>query len=136
MVISRALALGVLISIAAGTTALAGPIGQTSNEDAFINLGSAPYAGSSLIASGNPQAWYDSPQVARVFGGVPDAQQQQSFDQAVLQDVQQTFQSSGITISLTDSPSASAPHSLSLVSNASSAAFPARSGRPTWVRTA
>ncbi len=128
MVISRALALGMLISVAAGTTALADPIGQATSYDAFINLGTTPYAGAGLIASGDPQPWYDSPQVARLFGGVPNAQQQQDFDQAVMQDVQQTFQSSGIPVSLTDSPTDSAFHTLSLVSNASSAAFPGAIG--------
>jgi hypothetical protein len=126
--ISRVLALGVLISILPGMSALAAPIGQATAVDAFINLGAGPYTGANLIASGNPQPWYDSAGVARLFGGTPTPQQQQSFDQAVMQDIQQAFQLSGITVSLTDNPSVSALHSLSLVSNASSAAFPGAIG--------
>ena len=58
----------------------------------------------------------------------PTAQQQQSFDQAVLQRVQQTFQLSGISITLTENPAVSALHTLSVVSNSSSAAFPGAIG--------
>jgi hypothetical protein len=120
--------LGVLVGILPGAVALADPIGQTSSVDAFINTGTAPYAGSGFIASGNPLPWYDSPQVVGLFGGAPTAQQQQSFDQAVMQRVQQTFQLSGIAINLTENPAASASHTLSLVSNASSSAFPGAIG--------
>jgi hypothetical protein len=126
--VSRVLALGMLMSIIPGTAALADPIGQISAVDAYLNLGSGPYAGAGFIASGNPEAWYDSPQVARLFGGVPTAQQQQGFDQTVLQRVQQTFQLSGISVSLTENAGVSALHTLSLVSNASSSAFPGAIG--------
>ena len=45
-----------------------------------------------------------------------------------MQRVQQTFQLSGISISLTENPAASALHTMSLVSNSSSAAFPGAIG--------
>ena len=98
MAISRAWALGVLMTLATSVAAHADPLGPTTGADAFINLGSGPYPASSYLASGNPAPWYDSPQVATLFGGTPTAQQIQSFDQAVLQDVQSTFQLSGISV--------------------------------------
>jgi hypothetical protein len=126
--VSRAFALGMLISIIPGAAALADPIGLTSAVDAYLDLGQGPYPGAGFIANGNPQAWYDSPGVARLYGGMPTAQQQQSFDQAILQRVQQTFQLSGISVSLTENPAVPALHTLSLVSNASSMAFPGAIG--------
>lgn len=128
MNVTRALALGVLITMISGTTALADPLGPAPATDAYLNLGTGPYTGSNLIASGSPQAWYNSPAVVRLFGGVPSAQQQQSFDQAVLQRVQQTFQLGGINVNITENPAVSAAHTLSLVSNASSAPFPGAIG--------
>jgi hypothetical protein len=124
----RAWTMGVLIGLVAGATAQADPLGPTAGADAFINLGAGPYAGASLITTANPQAWYNSPGAAALFGGTPTAQQQQSFDQAVMQDVQTTFRLSGISVSLTDDPAAAAQHSLSLVSGATSAAFPSAVG--------
>jgi hypothetical protein len=121
--VTRALALGMLITIIPGASALADPIGMAPTADAFLNLGNGPYASSNLIATGSPQAWYNSAQVVRLFGGVPTAQQQQSFDQAILQRVQQTFQLSGVNVTLTTDANAPAEHTLSLVSNAASAAF-------------
>jgi hypothetical protein len=126
--VSRVLALGMLISIIPGAAALADPIGQTSAVDAYLDMGTGPYAGASFIAAGTPQAWYDSPQVVRLFGGVPTAQQQQGFDQAVLQRVQQTFQLSGINLTLTENPAVPALHTMSLVSNSSSSPFPGAIG--------
>ncbi len=128
MTVTRAMALGMLITIIPGASALADPLGMAPTTDALLNVGSGPYASSSLIAAGSPQAWYDSPQVVRLFGGVPTAQQQQGFDQAILQRVQQTFQLSGVNVSLTEDSSASAQHSLSLVSNASSSPYPGSIG--------
>ena len=109
-----------------GATAQADPLGPA--VDAFVNLGASDYPAASFIVAGNPQPWYDSAPVAGLFGGTPTAQQQQGFDQAVMQDIQKTFQLSGISISLTDNPAASALHTLSLVSNASSAPFPGAIG--------
>ena len=129
--VTRVLALGMLITIIPGAAALADPLtqmSQTSAADAYLDLGPGTYAGAGFLASGNPQAWYNSPQVVQLFGGVPDAQQQQSFDQAIMQRVQQTFQLSGINLALTENAGASALHTMSLVSNSSSAAFPGAIG--------
>ncbi len=126
MTISRSLALGALLSIVAAATAQADPLGTT--VDAVVDLGAGPYPAAGSIVAGNPLPWYDSAPVAGLFGGAPTAQQQQSFDQAVMQDIRTTFQLSGIAITITDNPAVSAPHTLSLVSNASSAPFPGAIG--------
>ncbi len=99
--------------------------------DGFINMGTGTYPSSIVIASGTPQPWYNSPQVANLFGGTPNAQQQASFDNAVLQRVEQTFQQSGVPITLTTNPSVSAAHTLSVVSNSSSVPFPDSIGTST-----
>ncbi|MBV8315215.1 MAG: hypothetical protein JOZ53_09780, partial [Planctomycetaceae bacterium] len=69
----RTLGLGVLVSGLLVQAALADPLAV----DAFVNLGSGPYADASTLTSGNAQPWYNSPQVANLFGGTPTAQQQQ-----------------------------------------------------------
>jgi hypothetical protein len=84
--------------------------------DAFINFGNGPYAEASTLTTGNPQAWYTSPSVLSAFGGVPSAQQQSTFTQSVLADIQHTFQISGLNISLTTDPSVPALHTMSVVS--------------------
>jgi hypothetical protein len=97
----------------ASAAALAPPV------DAFINLGQGPYAGASTLTTGNPQPWYTSPTAVSVFGGVPTADQQASFANQVLSDIQHTFNISGMNISLTDNPSTPALHEMSVVSGAS-----------------
>jgi hypothetical protein len=87
--------------------------------DAYINLGTGPYAESSTLTTGNPQAWYNSPAVISAFGGIPTVQQESHFAQSVLADVQHTFQISGLNITLTTDPNTPALHSLSVVSGAS-----------------
>ena len=89
--------------------------------DAFINLGNGPYPLQNTITTGNAGAWYNSSQITSLFGGQPTAQQIQSFDSAVLQRIQQTFSLSGVGVTLTDNPNVAALHTLSLVSNTSSA---------------
>jgi hypothetical protein len=91
--------------------------------DAFINLGAGPYPQASAITTGNPQPWYNSAGVASLFGGQPSAQQIQSFDNTILQRVQQTFNQSGASVTLTTSPTVPALHTLSLVSNTASASL-------------
>ena len=86
--------------------------------DAFINLGAGPYLNSGTLTTGNALPWYDSRQIIGLFGGQPTLQQQNAFDSAVLQRVEQTFRLSGVPVTLTDDPNASAAHSLSVVSNA------------------
>jgi hypothetical protein len=112
-------AVGVLMSILLAQMATADPIDQPA-VDAFVNLGAGAYPEASALTTGNPQPWYDSSAIVNLFGGTPTAQQQANFDSVVLQRVQQTFQSSGVPVTLTDNPNVSAAHTLSLVSNASS----------------
>lgn len=124
----RILVLGVVLSIAVAQKAGADPLVSPTAVDAFINLGSSSYPDQSQITTGNAQPWYDSTQVASLFGGQPTAQQEQSFDAAILQRVEQTFSLSGIPITLTDNPSVPAAHVLSVVSDTSSLAFPGAIG--------
>jgi hypothetical protein len=91
---------------------------------AYLNLGAAPYPLADQITTGNAQPWYDSSQIASFFGGQPSPQQQADFSNAVLQRVQQTFQQSGVAISLTTNPNVPAAHTLSLVSNTTSSTVP------------
>jgi hypothetical protein len=88
--------------------------------EAFINLGAGPYPLASSITTGGAQPWYSSQQISSFFGGQPTAQQQQSFDNAVLQRVSQTFSQSGVPITLTSDPNVPALHTISLVSNTGS----------------
>ncbi len=91
--------------------------------DAFINLGNGPYPLQNPITTGNAEAWYNSSQITSLFGGQPNAQQIQSFDNAILSRVQQTFSQSGVPVTLTDDPNVAAAHTLSLVSNTASASL-------------
>jgi hypothetical protein len=110
----------------------AAPAAVTTNPsapvDAFVNLGTGPYPLASAITTGNALPWYDSTKIASLFGGQPTAQQIQSFDNAVLQQVQQTFSASGISVSLTTNPNVAALHTLSLVSNTAAASLPSAIG--------
>jgi hypothetical protein len=91
--------------------------------DAFINLGNGPYALQNAITTGNAQPWYSSSQITSLFGGQPSSQQVQSFDNAIMAHVQQTFSQSGISVTLTDNPNVAALHTISLVSNTASASL-------------
>jgi hypothetical protein len=114
--------------IAAVTPALPTPAPVANG---FINFGSGPYPAAGTIASGNPQPWYDSPQVAALFGGTPNTQQQAAFTSAVLKLTEQTFSQSGISVNLTTNPSVPAAHTLSVVSGSSSIPFPTSIGTTT-----
>ncbi|MGC8643034.1 MAG: PEP-CTERM sorting domain-containing protein [Isosphaeraceae bacterium] len=92
--------------------------------NAFLNLGNGPYPLASQITTGNAQPWYDSSQISSFFGGQPNSQQIAAFDSTILQRVQQTFQQSGVNISLTTDPTVLAAHTLSLVSNTGSNTVP------------
>jgi hypothetical protein len=78
-----------------------------------------PYPDSGSLTTGNPQPWYDSPSVIQAFGGIPNAQQQANFVQSVLQDVQHTYQLSGMNPTLTANPNTPALHTLNVVSGTS-----------------
>lgn len=84
--------------------------------DAYIDLNGGPYLSSDLLTSGNAQPWYNSPTAIQAFGGVPNADQQASFDQAVLSHVQQTFALAGMNPTLTLDPNSNALHTISVVS--------------------
>jgi hypothetical protein len=87
--------------------------------EAYINMGTGNYAEAGNLTSGGAQAWYNSPSAIQAFGGAPSSSQQSAFTQAVLRDVQQTFQHSGIDLNLTTDPSVAAQHMISVVSGTS-----------------
>jgi hypothetical protein len=101
---------------------------STGVANASINFGAGPYPDASFIASGNPQPWYTSQQVATLFGGTPTAAQQAAFTSSVLQLTEQTFSLSGISVNLTTNPAVSAAHTLSVVSGSTSIPFPTSIG--------
>ena len=92
--------------------------------DANLNFGPGPYPLQSTITTGNAQPWYNSSQIASFFGGQPSAKQVASFDNVVIQRVEQTFQQSGVPLALTLNSTAPATHTLSLVSNTTSNTTP------------
>ncbi|HWT82375.1 MAG TPA: hypothetical protein VN648_26620 [Candidatus Methylomirabilis sp.] len=92
--------------------------------NANLNLGLGPYPLESSITTGSAQPWYNSSQIANFFGGQPTPQQISSFDNVVMQRVEQTFQQSGVPITLTLNSSDPAAHTLSLVSNTTSNSNP------------
>lgn len=118
---SQSSILPAVVTPAAAASAVTAP--SSGPVDAFINLGNGPYPLAYSITTGNALPWYDSTKIASLFGGQPTAQQIQSFDSAVLQTVQQTFSSSGISVSLTTNPNVPALHTLSLVSNTAAASM-------------
>jgi hypothetical protein len=87
--------------------------------DAYINMGSGPYPSETNLTTGGGQPWYYSPSAIEAFKGLPSPQQQQDFTAKVLDDVQKTFQLSGLDPSLTTDPNVPALHTLSVVSNTS-----------------
>ena len=101
--------------ISANASTASGPV------QGFINLGNGPYPQAGAITTGGALPWYNSAQITSLFGGHPTAQQIQSFDNTILQRVQQTFSQSGIAVTLTDNPNVAALHTISLVSNTGSA---------------
>lgn len=100
------------------------PVSPSQPADAFVNLGNGPYPNSGQLTTGNAQAWYNSSQIVGLFGGHPTAQQQAAFDSAVVQRVEQTFQLSGVPVTLTTDPNAPAAHTLSVVSNTANGSIP------------
>jgi hypothetical protein len=88
--------------------------------NAFINFGTASYPEVSQLTTGTPAPWYTSPSVTQVFGGnIPNAAQQTAFENQVLQDVQHTFNISGMNPNLTINPNVPSLHTLSVVSGVS-----------------
>jgi hypothetical protein len=97
---------------------------STATVNAYLNMGAGLYPLASQITTGTAQPWYNSSQIASFFGGQPSAEQQADFSNAILQRVQQTFQQSGVPITLSNSPNVPAAHTLSLVSNTTSNTIP------------
>ena len=95
------------------------PSPSTSSYDAFVNMGTGPYNNSGSLTTGSPQPWYLGSGVDRLFGGIPNSQQQAAFESTVMQRVQQSFSLSGVPVSLTDNPNDQAAHMLSVVSQTS-----------------
>jgi hypothetical protein len=102
--------------------------GGTANYDGFVNFGTSNFPEASTLAAGSPQAWYLSPVVEKLYGGVPSTQQQQQFEQTVLSRVEQTYSLAGMSPKLTIDPTASANHTISVVSGASYGPNPAAIG--------
>ncbi len=117
-------------SFVASTSSYSAPVTSSPSTvyDAAINFGAGPFPNSGSLTTGNAQAWFLSPAVDKLFGGVPNAQQQSSFDSTVLQRVQQTFSMSGVPVNLTDSPNAQAALTLSVVSNTANPNLPTAIG--------
>jgi hypothetical protein len=106
-------------TVLAPTPAAAAPM-----VNANLDLGTGPYPLANVITTGNAQPWYNSSQIAGFFGGQPNAQQVSDFNDVILQRVQQTFQQSGVPITLTVNSNVPAAHTLSLVSNTTSNTVP------------
>jgi hypothetical protein len=112
-------------SAAPTATASASPTpAASSSYDAFINMTGSNFAEAGNLVSGTPQAWYNSPVVAQVFGGTPNAQQQADFTAKVLADTQQVYGLSGVPVKLTTDPTATAAHTMSVISGASYGQIP------------
>ena len=110
-----------LETLSAPAPTASAPPAQGGMVDAYLNFGTGPYAEASAITTGGASAWFLSPQVASLYGGTPSAQQQQDFVNTVAQRVEQTFQLSGVPLTLSTDPNVPAAHVLSIVSGTSSA---------------
>ncbi len=92
------------------------PVGSA---DALVNLSDGGFASSDILSGAQPKAWYLSPVVSNLYGGVPNDQQKADFSNAVLQRVNDTFHASGLNPIITNDPTVSASHTLSVASNVS-----------------
>ena len=87
--------------------------------DALIRMDAGPYPFADKLVTGQPNAWYASPVVQNIYGGTPTDDQKRSFENDVLQKVRETYSASGISLNLTNDPSAAAARTISVVSGAS-----------------
>jgi hypothetical protein len=96
--------------------------------NAYLDFGTSSYPEQSSLTVGTAQPWFESPSVTKAFGHAPTPQEQQSFVNAVVSDLQHTFEASGLTgtnaVSVTTDPNAGALHTLSVVSGLSYAPNP------------
>jgi hypothetical protein len=95
-----------------------------SSYDAYVNLGTSPFAGQSSLTIGEARPWFASDAASKAYGGVPTAQQVQDFGRTVIDRVASTFAKSGLAISVTDDPSARSDHMLSVASGLSASSNP------------
>lgn len=96
----------------------------TTQYDAFINFGTAPYADQAMLTTGTAQSWATSPSLVTAYGYTPSAAELNTFSQNVLARVQSTFQNSGLSITATTDPNANSAHTLSVVSGLSAQSNP------------
>ena len=113
--------MAVPVSMPVSTPILSTPMPSTGQAPAnvFLNMTSGPFPSATGLTTGTAQAWYNSPAAIQAFGGVPNAQQQASFVQSVLQDVQHTYQISGMDPTITTNPNTPALHTISVASGLS-----------------
>ena len=109
----------------AASAAPAAPQGMV---DALLNFGTGPYSEAGQITTGGAEAWYLSSGVTSLFGGTPNAQQQQNFVSTVAQRVEQTFQLSGVPLTVSTDPNLPAAHVMSIVAGTASAFTPGAIG--------
>jgi len=96
----------------------------TTHYDAFINFGTAPYADQAMLTTGTAQSWTLSPALTNAYGRTPTTDELNTFSQTVLARVESTFADSGLAIRATTDPTASASHTLSVVSGLSAVTNP------------
>ncbi len=135
MTAARCLALGLVASAALAAPASAGAdmIWPSSRyfADALVNMQAGPYAEEGNLTAGGARPWYDSPVVARLYGGVPDAEQRRLFTAGVITRVIDSYRRSGMNLTLTDNPSDGVPHTLSVVSGTYAPSYPEAVGLTT-----
>ena len=116
---------------AAPAPAPAPPAATTGPAAAYINFGDSNYSEQSNLTVGNAQPWYDSSVVSAAYGHTPSASEQTAFRQAVLQDVDSTYQKSlanagdaAPNFFVTDNPNVKAAHMLSVASGVTAQGTP------------
>ncbi len=127
MPVVRSLALGLLVSVTVISTASADAISSSSRyfADALINMSAGPdYAQESSLTAGGAAPWYESPVVERFYGGEPDAGERREFVATVINRVIDTYNKSGLGLTITDNPNDDVPHTLSVVSGTYSPSSP------------
>ncbi len=93
-----------------------GDAGRPLQTDAVVRFDDGPFPAQAILTDGSARSWTRSPVVDQIFDGAPTAQEQASFTQSVLQHVEDVYQRSGLDIQVTDDPSVSTDHTISLVS--------------------
>jgi hypothetical protein len=109
-------------------TSLEERVTLSASVNAYVNLAVGPYPEAALIASGHPSPWYQSAAVAGVYGRPLTWRDVNVFNARVFAFVNKTFAVSGVHVSLTMDPGVVARHTLSLVSNSTSRAYPTSIG--------